>query len=384
MNKSEIEYLREVRRHLHRHPEISGEEASTASYIVSELKKTQPVKVYQNIGGQGVAAVYGDLNGSPKVMLRSELDALPITEKSGQKYSSVNEGVSHACGHDGHMTVMIGVARFLRDYRPEKGCVILLFQPSEETGKGAGRILNDPVFRKLEPERSYAFHNLPGLSKGKLYTRTGTFASASVGLRCELTGVSSHAAYPEQGINPAGAVSDLIGFVETLGVRELEDEDYSIATPTYIQLGEKAFGISPGRAEVGITLRAARDEKIEEMKKDISKKCRQLSDLHQLKVNISVNEPFSATINSEKCIEMVKRAAKNSGIEVVELPHAFPWSEDFGHFASVSEVALFGIGAGEGHPHLHSEEYDFEDDILPAAIQLFVNTIKEEWKTKLT
>lgn len=381
---TDIDYLKGVRHHLHKHPEPSGEEESTASYIVSELEKTNPDRIFQNVGGFGVIAVYGSSHESPRVMFRSELDALPIRETGDLEYRSVNNEFSHACGHDGHMSVMIGVARFLKNNRPQKGQVILLFQPSEETGNGAGRMLEDPVLKNLNPDRSYAFHNLPGFTRGTLYYRTGTFASASVGLRCEFTGASSHAAYPEQGSNPAVAVSELIRFVEGLGVRDIKKEDYSIATTTYIRLGEKAFGISPGWAEVGITLRAASDEKIEEMKKEIDQKRENLLAAYNLEIEIVENEPFASTVNDKNCVETLLRAAEQSGIEVEKLPHPFPWSEDFGHFASVSNIALIGIGSGEDHPHLHSEKFDFEDEILPIAVQLFVNTIKDEWKTQLT
>jgi len=123
-------------------------------------------------------------------------------------------------------------------------------------------------------------------------------------------------------------------------------------------------------------------KKIEEMKSQIVHKGEEYSEFRKIDIKIRESEPFAATVNSENCVEMIKRAAAQSGFDCEELPRPFPWSEDFGHFASLSDIALIGIGAGEDHPHLHSEMFDFEDELLPVAVQLFINTIKEEWKTQ--
>ncbi|MEX2574931.1 MAG: amidohydrolase [Balneolaceae bacterium] len=378
MESSEFSYLKSVRHHLHKHPEASGKEEKTASYIVSELEKTDPDQLHKGVGGHGIIAVYGRDSGGERLMFRSELDALPIDEQGERPYKSTHGGFSHACGHDGHMSVMLGVARYLKMNRPEKGQVMILFQPSEETGKGAERMIADPVFRRLSPDRSYAFHNLPGFSKGKVYIRENTFASASVGLQLTFTGVSSHAAYPEQGRNPAQAVSALIRFAGDAGVRDIADENYSIATVTYIRMGEKAFGISPARAEVGLTLRAAGDETMDRMQQDIRREAEGKAGQHGLQLDIAESEPFAATVNSDECISVIRQSAEKSGTEAEELDHPFPWSEDFGHFGRVSRIGLFGIGSGENHPHLHAEEFDFSDEIIGPAVKLFLAIIRQE------
>lgn len=384
MNSSELQYLEQLRHHLHQHPEHSGKEEKTASYILSELKKTDPDHLESDIGGRGIIAVYGDDKEGPQIMFRSELDALPIREEGDREHKSVHAGVAHSCGHDGHMAVMMGVARHLGQNRPEKGRVLILFQPSEETGEGAERMLMSSFFENNRIDRSYAFHNLPGLETGKLYYRKGPFASASTGLEFSLYGVSSHAAYPGQGRNPANMLSLFIRYIQELVNSDISSPDYFIPTVTFIRLGERTFGTSPGRAEMGVTIRAVQDDVLEHMKRKIINKAEELAKKENLEVSHFENEPFVATLNSEECIEKVLKAAARADIPVEETEYPFPWSEDFGHFSKISDTALTGIGAGRDHPHLHAEEYDFPDGIISPAVQLFINVLEEEWTSSKT
>ncbi|MEX2601718.1 MAG: amidohydrolase [Balneolaceae bacterium] len=381
MNSSDTDDLQNLRRRLHRYPELSGDESQTSATILSELEKTDPEKILKGVGGNGLIAMYGTDRDGPQILFRSELDALPIREEGEEReYRSETEGVSHACGHDGHMAAMIGISRYLAEHPPERGRVMLLFQPSEETGEGAEQMLNDPAFQEIRPDRCYAFHNLPGFREGVVYIREGAFACASRGIVCRLSGVSSHAAYPKQGRNPAHAVAGLLPFVAELGVGDLSSEEYSVATVTFIRLGEKAFGITPGKSEVGITLRAVSDEKIADMEQKVRKKVEELAAKYDLDVGFTHHEPFAATVNSPNCVQVVENAASGAGLTLETLDHPFPWSEDFGHFGREAEIALIGIGAGESQPHLHAEQYDFNDRILTPAVTLFIQILRTEWQ----
>ena len=378
---TERDELISIRHRLHAMPEISGEERETAAFIHAELVKTRPDEIHTGIGGHGLVAIYGTDRSGPQVMLRSELDALPVTEEGERPYRSIRHNRAHACGHDGHMTVILGVARYLKENRPESGRVVLLYQPAEETGEGATRMLDDSLADVIGPDRSYAFHNIPGLSTRYLAIREGPFAAASVGLRCTFTGSSSHAAYPEQGRSPSRALAELTKYIEELSYGNSNgSEHYGVATVTWIRMGEKAFGTTPGHGEIGMTLRATEDEKLEEMKQSVEDESRELGRRHSLKVEIATHEPFRATVNSPECVEIVRRAVQSSPFELHELPQPFPWSEDFGCFAEISDIAQFGIGAGEGHPHLHSESYDFPDAIIAPAVELFIQILEEEWR----
>jgi amidohydrolase len=380
LNQSELTYLRNLRRQLHARPELSGEEHQTAERIARELEKTNPDRLVTGLGGNGIAAMYGPGTGGPKMMVRAELDGLPIEDRSGAKHRSQNKGISHTCGHDGHMAVMVGVARHLGQNRPDSGEVAVLFQPSEETGEGAGRMLEDPGFDQIQFDRAYAFHNLPGFEENWLLIKEGVFASASVGLICRLEGESSHAAYPQQGSSPAPVMAEMIRHLQKAGEPDISSPSYAIGTITYAKLGERAFGITPGQAEMGITLRAAGDELLKELRDNVIGLLRELSKASGIEASVEEIEPFKATVNSKKGSGNVLKAARAAGMQVQMLDHPFPWSEDFGRFSEKSEVCLFGIGAGEDHPHLHAGSYDFNDNLIRPAVNLLIQILKTEWE----
>lgn len=378
MDRAETTYLTELRRQLHQAPERSGQEEQTARCIREELEKTEPDRIVNGIGGHGLFAVYESGKPGPTVLFRAELDALPIPEEGNSLYRSRQEGVSHACGHDGHMAVLMGLARKLGRNRPTAGNILVLFQPAEETGEGALRMISDPALNSFDIDRCYAWHNLPGHDKGTVYLRNGVFSAASVGLKCTLKGVSSHAAYPEQGKSPSPAVSRLSGYVAGLSCPDRSQSDFSLATVTYIRMGEPSFGITPGLAEVGITLRAARDSRLEAMKEEVFRVLEESAEAYGLNHSVQELEPFPAVVNAEKPLAVVRRAATKQGITIRDLEEPFPWSEDMGHFRQLSDCTLFGVGAGKNCPHLHSPEYDFPDSLIEPVTNLLIRIADEE------
>lgn len=378
MDRAETTYLTELRRQLHQAPERSGLEEQTALFIEKELKKTRPDRIVNGVGGYGLFAVYESGKPGPAVLFRSELDALPIPEEGSLSYRSRHEGISHACGHDGHMAVLMGLARHLGRNRPAAGKILVLFQPEEETGEGARKMVRDAALNSFGIDRSYAWHNLPGYEQGTVYLRKGVFSAASVGLKCTLKGVSSHAAYPEQGRSPSPAVSRLSEYVAGLSRPDRSQADFSLATVTYIQMGEPAFGISPGQAEIGITLRAAQDSRLEAMKEEVRRVLKESADMYGLNHSVQELEPFPAVVNAEIPLAVVREAAVRKKMKIRELKEPFPWSEDMGHFRQLSESTLFGVGAGQSCPHLHSPEYDFPDLLIEPVTNLLITIADEE------
>ncbi len=368
-----MESLITLRKELHKHPELSGEETETSQKVIRELEKYEPSQILKNIGGNGVVAIFNPSgNDTDKTILfRAELDGLPVNEATSVDYQSVKKGKMHACGHDGHMAILIGLAREIQKNRPNRVCVILLFQPAEETGEGALKVLEDKKFKELVIDHAYALHNLPGYDENTLYIKSNSFASASVGVEISIKGESSHAAYPEQGINPSNVVAGIIKKINDEFNAFSKSNSGSKYAVTYIKMGERAFGMSPGEASIGLTFRSETD--------DTLKKCLDwVEDLvkHEAKTfsgNITTNrvEPFAATINSDEGCEVVKIAGKQLGIDVEELDNSFPWSEDFGRFGEKFPITLFGLGSGKDSAPLHSEKYDFNDSLLPAGINLF-------------
>lgn len=364
----------QIRQKLHSIPEVSGREKETAAYVEKLLRATGPDELIAGLGGYGLAAIYNgiDPDAGSSVMIRAELDGLPVTEQTGLPYQSTHSGRMHACGHDGHMAILLGVAEWLKDHRPEKGSVILLFQPAEETGEGAARVLSDDRFKQLQINRAIALHNLPGYKENTLYIRSGTFACASAGFKVSFRGKSSHAAYPEQGINPGAKIAEFIQAVNSLHDRYIYKDKITAATVTYLKLGEEAFGISPGTGQAGATLRAETDELLHEMKQEFEGKLNELKSAFAGELEVETVEPFAAVVNDETGTEHFKKVLGDSGRFSIEtLKEPFPWSEDFGEFGKRCPVTFFGIGAGTQSKPLHSEKYDFNDRLLKTGVDAF-------------
>jgi len=370
---AETDALSALRHELHRYPEISGDEHATAEKIKKHFQHLQPQEIIEEIGGGGVAFVFKGKEKGPTVMFRAELDALPIQEDSALIYCSKNDGVAHKCGHDGHMTILAGLGKFLHQHQPLKGRVVLLFQPAEETGQGAKRILADARWNEIIPDYVFALHNLPGFTAGEILMREGNFSSASAGFEAFLNGKTSHAAEPDKGNNPAIAIADIIRDYNHKLVLPENYEAFILATIIHVLVGEKAFGTSAGHAIFRATLRAAEQDDFDLLKKNAMAIVHQHAGNHQLKADTNWVEEFPVTHNNTDANKLILKAAQNRGLQVKHIPQPFRWSEDFGWFLQQYPGALFGLGAGENAAPLHHPKYDFNDDILPVGIDIFKN-----------
>jgi amidohydrolase len=369
---NEVNKIRELRHHLHRQAELSGMEKETNRIIADFIRPYKPWKIVHPIGGNGLAAIFRYGDTGPTILFRSELDALPILEPIGSlAYSSRNRGVSHKCGHDGHMAMVAGLAPVLSDTVYPQGRVILLFQPAEETGEGAMAILDDPAFCELNPDYVFALHNLPGFSKNCIVYRDGIFTAAVQSMIIRLKGVVSHAAEPEKGINPSAALAQIILLGEMLSNPESGHPDFSLITPVYATLGQKAYGMSAGTAEIHYTLRAWSSHKLDSITDNLREQVDNICHRHELDFQYEIIQKFASSENDPHAVALVKSAAQNLGLSVNKLPYPFKWGEDFGLFTQRYKGAIFGIGAGLQHAPLHHEDYDFPDELLMTGIKMF-------------
>ncbi|MBR9979009.1 MAG: amidohydrolase [Bacteroidetes bacterium] len=360
-----------LRKYLHRNPERSGEEARTAEHITGLLEKTRPSALHTGIAGHGIVAVYGG-ESSPAVLLRADLDALPIAERNDLPHTSEREGTAHLCGHDGHMSILVGAAeRIAARQSTLSAPVAVLFQPSEETGQGAEAMLQDTLFSRLHPKRVFALHNIPGYARGTVLLREGPFAMASIGVDIHLTGRTSHAAEPEKGNSPVPALLRLAREIMDLPADAATHNARAISTIIHLSAGSEAFGTTPGDARLLATLRTDSDEFMDFMKRSTEEHTQALAREQELRNELSWREEFPSVRNAEDCVALIRRAAQQHGMSIEDLPHPFPWSEDFAHFTHRFDGALFGIGAGADHAHLHSGWYDFPDEIIAPAVDLF-------------
>ncbi|PTQ75180.1 amidohydrolase [Celeribacter persicus] len=357
-----------LRHELHRFPEVSGREHETAKRIATRMRWLG-AQVVEGLGGTGVAAVFGE--GGKTLMIRAELDALPILEAEGPAYRSEHEGVGHLCGHDGHMATVFAVATALSRHAP--GCrVVLLFQPAEETGAGARLVLADPKFAALRPDLAISLHNLPKLPLGAVALKVGPVACASRGLHIRLTGQTSHAARPENGRSPGLALSELIPALGGLS-RDLPTSDpgFRLCTVTHARLGVPSFGISPGEAELQITLRTLLNSEMAGLEAE----ARALIETAAGAFTpvITIHDAFSHSVNDAEATALLEGAC--AGLPRAEGAIPMRPSEDFGLFGTEIPAAMVFLGSGEDQPELHNPDFDYPDALIPVGAEIFLRAI---------
>jgi len=287
------------RKELHTYPELSGKEQATANRIVQQLKKYQPTQIIENVGGYGVVAIYDTGYPGKTILFRADTDALPIQETNTFAHKSIYAGVSHKCGHDGHTTMLVGLAEKLHQQPFKKGKIILLFQPAEEIGIGAKAVMEDPKFKALQPDYVFALHNVPGYPKGQIVCRTGTFNPAAISVVIKLQGKKAHAAQQENGINPDQAIATLITKVHELQNYDLASEDFLKFTTIYTRIGTQDYGISAGEGELHYTFRAWTKVKLEEAKKQLTQLISDICGQHQLTYTLDWIYYFASSTNEE-------------------------------------------------------------------------------------
>ena len=369
--------LKKLRRQLHQQPELSGQEAKTAESIESFLRDTKPDHIIRQLGGNGIAFIYDSGQPGPSIGFRCELDALPIQETNNWEHSSDSEGVSHKCGHDGHMAILAGLGLWLKENPFPKGKVLLLFQPAEETGEGAHSVVNDPRWKDIRPEWMFGLHNIPGFTEGTILAKDGAFCAASKGMLLKLQGTTSHAAEPEKGNNPSRALARIMLDLQALPENGTSWKQQVLLTPVYAHLGEKAFGTSAGAAEFGATLRSFEETDMQTLTNQAETLIREHATSFHLEYDLQYQEVFPATENLPAANAYVRKVIQEAEIPLLELDKAFRWSEDFGWYAKECKTAFVGLGAGEKQPALHHPDYDFPDQILEPGVQFFVGLVKE-------
>ncbi|SDO29683.1 amidohydrolase [Lutimaribacter pacificus] len=378
LSNSDIVALTEWRRMLHRHPELSGHEAETAARVVGMLQDTRPDGIVTGLGGHGVAATFDSGTPGPHVMLRCELDALPIEELGDVPHKSTVPGVAHLCGHDGHMTLLAGMARLLGRQRPARGMVTLMFQPAEEDGAGAARVVADPRFAGLKPTHAFAIHNMPGFPLGHVTLGDGPVMCASRGMRVVLTGRTAHASEPEKGTSPMQALAALMPGLAALGQGRPEtDPDFALATICHARLGDPAFGVAPGLADLFVTLRSLRDDRMQRLIADAEAMVQAAARENGLAATITYEDVFVTTENTAGAVKLARAALDRIGISHDDTGLPLRASEDFGRFGGDCELAMLFLGSGTDHPAVHNPDFDFPDDLIPIGTRIFAAIVDE-------
>ncbi len=366
-----LDELISLRKKLHQHAELSGNELQTWAILREFILMHAPSGNLIDVGKTGLAAIFESGKDGPVILFRADTDALPIAEEEDFPNASTNGNVSHKCGHDGHSTILCGMACMLQKHKPSAGKIVLLFQPAEETGKGALEMLADPLFDNLNPDFVFALHNLPGYDEGTIIIKKEQFASASKGMIIKLKGKECHAAYPENGINPARAFTEIIQSIEILPEYSESFDNFILTTIVHASLGKPAFGMAAGEAVIMTTLRSYDNHNMQRLVHECRLIAEEKAKEHGLKLSIEWCDEFDETFNHPEAIDIIEKAAIINHERIFHLPYPFRWSEDFGNYTADFTGAMFGLGAGKDCPALHTEKYDFPDAIIATGVTMF-------------
>ncbi len=365
--------LESWRHELHRHPELAYKEFRTADFIAERLQAFgyQPVR---GIGGTGLVATL-DRGDGPSIALRTDMDALPILEEADVPYASETEGVMHACGHDGHMTMLLAAARYLKEHDGPAGKVHFIFQPAEEGEAGARAMIQDGLFRDFNIDEVYGLHNWPGLDTGVFAARTGPQMAAFDVFEIALHGQGSHAAMPHKGQDVLSAAASLQMQLQNIVSRSMDPLDAGVVSVTQIQGGD-TWNVLPAHAVLrGCTrhLSEATQNLIERRMQEI---CDGIASSFALEVNLHYDRRYPATVNTHQETTMALQAARETtGTDALadELPSMA--SEDFSFMLGEKPGCFIWLGTGLPDPGcvLHSPSYRFNDDVLTTGASYWVN-----------
>lgn len=376
--EEDLRELTAFRHDLHRNPELPGEERETARRVCEMLAPTRPDHVLTGLGGHGVAAIFDSGAPGPTIMFRAELDALPIQELGEIAHRSTVPGKAHLCGHDGHMTILLGFARILSRKPPSSGRVVLMFQPAEEDGSGAAAVIADPRYDRIRPDWAFALHNMPGIEFGTGKISIGVANCASRGVWIRLTGSTAHASRPSDGRSPMQAMCEIMPALENLGSGQPLGPDFTMVTLTHATMGAESYGVAPGEALIMATLRTVADDQMDALVEQAETLIRDVARRHDLQYELGYDDVFLACTNAPEAVAHLTAGLERAGMtpRIENLPSVA--SEDFGRFGlGGAYSAMVFLGAGLDRPGVHTPEYDFRDEMIPMGIRLYSETLAE-------
>lgn len=368
--------LVEWRRHLHAHPELSGEEAGTSSFVAEKLEEIG-VPFIANVGGYGIVASLSREGSDRSVGLRADMDALPILEATNLPYASRTPGVMHACGHDGHTVCLLGAAAILAADASWAGTVRFVFQPAEEAGTGARAMLADGLLDRFPVDRFFAFHNWPGVQAGTVAVRPGIMMATTGRIRITLRGEAAHAAMPHRARDPLHAAAQLIIATQSIVSREIDAQDSAVISICVMNAGS-AINQIPDEVTLGGIMRLHRPELREHIEASLRRVCEGIAEAFAVEVDCQIERGSQACINTDEGAEIAQQAAVEAGFDMDPAPTPSMGGEDFSAMLSARGGALAWIGNGPatGGRGLHSPHYDFNDDILPVGAQWLANVAR--------
>lgn len=369
------------RHEFHQHPELGFEERYTSGRV-ADLLTSFGVEVHRGVGQTGVVGVLQRGNGQRSIGLRADMDALPIQEANGFSYKSQNADVMHACGHDGHTTMLLGAAKHLAANGEFNGRVVFIFQPNEEHGLGANAMIKDGLFDRFNVDNVFGMHNIPGMPTGTFATRAGPVTAAESLFEIEISARGGHAALPHMGVDAITVGAEIFGALQTIVSRKLNPGMNGVVSVTeFITDGKR--NVLPGMALLKGDARALTPE----INETIEASMRQIVDgicrAHGVSATVSYDTIFPPTINANDAKEAAAQAAstilEKTAIDADCPPKLF--SEDFAHMAAARPGCFVFMGNGTEGANaraLHSADYDFNDDALVPGASFWVALVEQQ------
>jgi len=369
---------------LHQHPELSFKEELTSDYIAAVLEEND-IEMHRGLAITGiVATIHGKRKGGC-IGLRADMDALPILERNEFAHKSLHEGKMHACGHDGHSTMLLGAAVHLKQHNDFAGTVHFIFQPAEEGGHGGAKMVEEGLFDKFPCDSVYGMHNWPGLAVGKFAVHDRAVMAAEETINIEVTGKGGHAAMPDQVKDPILAGAHVITALQSIVSRNVAPTQAAVISISMAQAGSIA-NVIPNNIKLTGTLRYFEPEVGKKVKERMHRVVKSVCEAMDTKGSLSFSEGYPATINTPKYAQQcAESAAKIVGPENVlrDMPPSMG-AEDFSFILNANRGAYIWIGNGEvpeGQPEggcmLHNTQYDFNDEISASGASYWVQLVKD-------
>ncbi len=371
--------LTEWRRDLHAHPEIAFEEHRTASFVADRLESFG-VEVHRGLAKTGVVGQLKAGSGNRAIALRADMDALPMEEHNGFGHRSKTPGMMHACGHDGHTTMLLGAAKYLAETKGFDGTVYFIFQPAEEAEGGGEVMVKEGLFEQFPVEAVFGLHNWPGMPAGQFGVAAGPMMAAFDTFDLKVTGKGSHGAMPHQGVDSIVTAAQVITALQTIASRNTDPLDAVVVSVTQIHGGD-AYNIIPDAVELKGTVRTFKDSVREGVEPAIRRIANGVCEAAGATMELDYHWRYPATVNHAEETELAASAAAAVvGAENVER-HPIPsmGSEDFAYMLRERPGCYVWLGNGptEGGCMLHNPAYDFNDEILPVGASYWATLVEQ-------
>ncbi|MDK1022681.1 MAG: M20 aminoacylase family protein [Gammaproteobacteria bacterium] len=374
------EELTQIRRDIHAHPELGFEERRTSDLVAEKLQE-YGLDVYRGIGRTGVVGVLKVGNDTRSVGLRADMDALPIIEANDFAHRSTVEGKMHACGHDGHTTMLLGAAKYLAETQNFAGQVIFIFQPAEEGIGGASAMIEDGLFQQFPCDSIFAMHNAPGLAVGHFAVRSGPMMAGGAFFDIDIEGKGAHGARPETSIDPVVVSSHLVVALQSIISRNTSPLDTAVLSVTQIHSGD-AYNVIPQAARISGTVRAFSSQVMDHIEARMNELSTGVAASFGAEAKVDFRNMFAPTINdpveadyaADICATIVSQE------NVVRKPPLIMASEDFSFMLQQVSGCYINIGNGDGESvcGVHNPGYEFNDQAIPYGVSFFANLVEKK------